>query len=568
MWRKLLDWMGFRPAAERAAEPSVDMRLSAIARQRKPGDMAVVGELIVLDLAEARRRVGEKWPLVSRHVHLLVENLLSRRIRGNNVFFRCGEGLFAIIFADRTKDEAELECEAIAQEIMDYLFGAALAGAEDEEIEETVPLAVHSEVFEIELEKLKDAESPSEAIKSLVAERVSARERKHSGEESVVTVLRHVERQLDAISLESNRQREPKLVRQLETLVSRLRALERSLYAARPVEMTGSQEQGEDHVWTPIDPPESPLQRLSALIERTEAELASLTAEAAGERSAEESDENAAEQDVQWLSLPEHKIDFAVDFVPLLDITAGVKGIYLSRIKFRIGGLSYDPRQLVEIEKDKEVLVIADRLTLRSLVQSDSKDEERSGHSIVVVTIHQTTLASLTPRRVYLELASQLSAERRRATFLEVVLDEEWKTSRLPAWLAQLRPYFRGFFLRFPGQSLPLPSDLAALDLAVGRHKGGGAIGLDAEDPALSDEELRLHAMRRLAITANEAGLRTYFLGVRDVRGVTLCRAAAIRYLSCESAMPASGQAGGIEQMSVDDLIARLERMEGMRAQR
>src|SRR5690606_24494411 len=156
------------------------------------------------------------------------------------------------------------------------------------------------------------------------------------------------------------------------------------------------QEQGEDHVWTPIDPPESPLQRLSALIERTEAELASLTAEAAGERSAEESDENAAEQDVQWLSLPEHKIDFAVDFVPLLDITAGVKGIYLSRIKFRIGGLSYDPRQLVEIEKDREVLVIADRLTLRSLVQSDSKDEERSGHSIVVVTIHQTTLASLT----------------------------------------------------------------------------------------------------------------------------------------------------------------------------
>src|SRR5690606_19733566 len=132
--------------------------------------------------------------------------------------------------------------------------------------------------------------------------------------------LRHVERQLDAISLEPNRQREPKLVRQLETLVSRLRALERSLYAARPVDISGGQEYGEDRVWTPIDPPENPLQRLSALIERTEAELASLTAEAMGERSPEESDENAAEQDVQWLSLPEHKIDFAVDFVPLLDI--------------------------------------------------------------------------------------------------------------------------------------------------------------------------------------------------------------------------------------------------------
>ncbi len=103
MWRKVLDWMGIGRRHENKAGIPADTFIADMIRHRRPGETALVGELVVLDLAEARERVGEKWPLVSRHVHLLVENLLSRRLRGNSTLFRCCEGVFAIVFAALSK---------------------------------------------------------------------------------------------------------------------------------------------------------------------------------------------------------------------------------------------------------------------------------------------------------------------------------------------------------------------------------------------------------------------------------------------------------------------------------
>lgn len=567
MWRALLERMVFwrKPAAP-AGEP-VDDRLADLFRQRGEGT-ALVGELIVLDLAEARQRVGEKWPLVSRHVHLLVENILSRRIRGNSLFFQCGEGVFAITFADKTREEAEAECQQIGEEIMDYLFGQALSGiAGSEAGENDVYLTVHSEVFEVEFKAFANADSPSEAIKSLIAERLAKRIAASDPARPVDAMLQDVERRLQELALTPRDDDPPKLVQQLETLVSRLRDLERTMRLARPVEAGMQPGKGLEGGWMPIERPPDPAARLSALIEQTLTQIAELKAEEAALDAGQEAVSGGAEEsDVQWLSLAEHKIDFAVDYLPLLDITAGIKGIYLCRIKFKIGGLAYEPRQLMEIEQDKDVFVIADRLALRYLVQGQGDDEHEAVRSVFVVTLHQTTLENLVSRRVYIELASQLSAEQRRMAFFEIVLDEDWKASRLHAWLTQLRPYCRGLFLRFPGSLLPLPADLAALDLSPLRHRSGSAIGIDARDPVLADEEVRLQAMRRLGQTANEAGLRTYVLDVPDLRGITLCRAAAIRYLSCEAGMPATWRSGAIERMTVDDLIARMEALEQGRA--
>lgn len=553
MLRKVLDWMGVGRGRESKAGNPADAFIADMIRHRRPGETALVGELVVLDLAEARDRVGEKWPLVSRHVHLLVENLLSRRLRGNNTFFRCGEGVFAIVFADLSKEEAQSECGKIAEEIMTYLFGQALADLSTEEKAGGQQLAVHSEVFEIALDELEEAASPVEAIKSYVMQRIAARPTEQTQSGSVDSVLIHVERKFDAIVAKASEGNAPKLVQQLETLVSKLRALERSLYASRPVATTREDAPAHGTHWAPIEPPADPLSRLSALIERTESQLAALRTDD-GPTGSVAAEDAGNEGDVQWLSLPEHKIDFGIDYLPLLDITAGVKGIYLCRIRFRIGGMSYDPAQLKEMEQDDEVFIIADRLVIRHLVQTLAEEEGEVGPSVRVVTVHQTTLENLASRRSYTELASQLPVEQRRAIFFEIVLKDDWKTGRLPAWVAQLKPYCRGFFLRFSGEALPAVTDLQGIDFSVTRQRGAGAIGIDLGDPKFGDEESRFLAMRRIAAVASETGLRTYALNMSDSRALTLCRAAAIRYVSSEKAMPAMSLPGGVERMTVDEL--------------
>lgn len=554
MLRKVLHWMGIGRRSERKAGIPADTFIADMIHHRKPGETALVGELVVLDLAEARERVGEKWPLVSRHVHLLVENLLSRRLRGNSTFFRCGEGVFAIVFADISKEEAESECGKIAEEIMTYLFGHALADLSTEEETGGQQLAVHSEVFAIALDELEGAASPVEAIKAYVMQRVAERPAEQTQSGSVESVLIHVERTFDAIVAKASEGNSPKLVQQLETLVSKLRALERSLYASRPVAATREEASAYGTQWAPIEPPASPLSRLSALIERTEAQLATLRTADGAAGSGGAAVDAGHEGDVQWLSLPEHKIDFGIDYPPLLDITAGVKGIYLCRIRFRIGGMSYDPVQLKEMEQDDEVFIIADRLAMRHLVQTLAEEEGEAGPSVLVVTVHQTTLENLASRRSYVELISQLPVEQRRRIFIEIVLGANWKTGRLPAWVEQLKPYSRGIFLRFPGEALPAAADLQGIDFSATRQRGAGALGIDLADLRFGDEESRFHALRRIAAVASETGLRTYAINMSDSRTLTLCRAAAIRYVSSEKSMPAVSHPGGVERMSVDEL--------------
>ena len=556
MWRSFLDWMGLSGRSRDKSKNQEEARVAAMLRARTRERRTIAGEFVVLDLAEVRERVGEKWPLVSRHVHLLVENILSRRVRGNGTFFRCEEGVFAILFSDKSREEAEQECGAAAREIMDYLFGQALAGMEEIR-EEKFP--VHSGSFEVDAEELENAHSPYEAIKAHVLTQVAAQAEEMKQLRAVHDELSIVERNLDALVATASEGNAPKLVQQLETLVSKLRALEKSLYATRPIEARLQQARGAQREWSLIEAPRSPLDRLSALIERTERELATIVAAESGVPLNGAQSPVPGENDVQWLSLPEHNIDFVIDYLPLLDMTAGVKGIYLTRIKFKIGGLSYSPKQLMEMEEDKEVLVIADRLALRYLVQRAEGEEGEVNQSVLVMTLHQRTLENLVSRRAYVELASQLSPAQRPLIFFEIALDEDWKTSRFSDWLSQLQPYCRGFFFRFPGSVLPHASDLAGFDLASLRRRTGSAIGVDAGDPCLADEEARLQAMRRLVHTANEVGLRTYVLDPPDARGVTLCRAATVRYVSCEAAMPATWRAGGIDRMTVDDMVARLE---------
>lgn len=554
MWRKVLDWMGIGRRHENKAGIPADTFIADMIRHRKPGETALVGELVVLDLAEARGRVGEKWPLVSRHVHLLVENLLSRRLRGNSTFFRCGEGVFAIVFADLSKEEAESACGKVAEEIMTYLFGQALADLSTEEETDGQQLAVHSEVFEIALDELEDAASPVEAIKAHVMQRVAERPAEQAQSGSVDSVLIHVERKFDAIVAKASEGNSPKLVQQLETLVSKLRALERSLYASRPVVTNREDASAGGTQWASIEPPASALSRLSALIERTETQLATLRTADGAAGSGGAGVDAGHEGDVQWLSLPEHKIDFGIDYLPLLDITAGVKGIFLCRLRFRIGGMSYDPAQLREMEEDDEVFIIADRLAMRHLVQTLAEEEGEAGPSVLVVTVHQTTLENLASRRSYVELISQLPIEQRRRIFVEIVLGPNWKTGRLPAWVEQLKPYSRGIFLRFPGEALPAAADLQGIDFSATRQRGAGALGIDLADRRLGDEESRFHALRRIAAVASEKGLRTYAINMSEPRALTLCRAAAIRYVSNEMAMPAVSHPGGVERMSVEEL--------------
>lgn len=562
------------PELASAIERNVESQLDRIRRAHAQGQNAAVGQVMILNLDAARKRIGEKWPLVSRHVHMLVDNLLSRRLGRENVYFQCEEGLYAIVFSDRTKEEAEARCRELSIEIMERLFGdvpdneaANEGGAE---------ISIHGAATDLDLMNLPSGAMLTDSLKQMVIAKAAEVRDSNIVPSSLEKVIERSEEKLARLIPEARRTKSRILLQRMKTLVQQLRELEHGLsqrqtpiaWKERESQLTDSNNpnwrsgpQKHDAVWTPMAKEADPLTRLVLMLEKAEEEIASLEVELPppgadgslpneGAAFSAPDTPNVRAEDLEWQTLPDQDIQYTSDYCPFVDLETGVKGIYLARIRFLLRGRVYDPDTLVKEEGETEVRFIADRLLLRTVMDGAFSDE--GARALIMLPVDQSTLDNIASMRSYLQLASQFSEERRRQVIFEVELRAGWKPAKVCLWLSQLQPYCRAVFVRFPLDSLPAPKDVRMLGAWSVRQTSvmGASLSYGATLSAASQTNLQVFQKLSEALS-----LRSYVLGVNRPQDLAFCRRVGIRYATCEALFPAEISPSQIERLDIRALI-------------
>lgn len=549
------------------------------------GETARMGEVNILNLDEARERIGEKWLLVSRHIHLLIENVLSHRVGGNGFFFQCEEGIYGIVFSADEQDRAEERCAEIEREIMQHLFGdvgleeETEGGADDEPL---LPLAIRAKSFTVDTSELVRAPSPGKALRAAAVGHVHQLNDEAARIAEIESMITYTERRFDALAQQAMLSGSPVLIRRLDTLTAQLRSLERSLSAVmRPVtdfkmeastkmvpvsSSAASRYENEGDNWQQVTPDNGPMQRLARMIRKAEIQIAEIkrdadkepdvSREARGETEPKEGEREAGvprgAEVLEWQSLPGNAVDFALDFVPLVELQTSLKGIYMVRPRFRWGGAIYEPHELLKLEGEPEILTIADRLSLRHFMQM--KIPESGVTPVHITSVHQSTLEVLGTRRSYVEVASQLPQNVQRLLILRLVLDAHWRRQNLMSWLEILSPYFRGFILEFPIDDLPSATDLTAMLKPSPRQAKIMSLGFQALSGARGVEVVP-EAARRLVDVANDLKVRTFIPGVEDAQLARQCKEIGVRSISSLRYFPAKVEPGGMGKVDLTNLL-------------
>ncbi|MBI1260810.1 MAG: hypothetical protein GC184_03715 [Rhizobiales bacterium] len=555
-------------------ERNVESQLDRIRRAHAQGKTAAVGQVMILNLDAARERIGEKWPLVSRHVHMLVDNLLSRRLGRESVYFQCEEGLYAIVFADRTKEEAEAHCRSLSVEIMERLFG----NVPDSEAanEGGAEISIHGAATDLDLMNLPSGTALTDSLKKMVIAKAAEVRNSDVLPSSLEKVVERSEEKLARLIPEARRTKSRVLLERMKTLVQQLRELENGLsQRQRPIVTAErgashassidpkwrSDSQGGEAAWTPIMKEADPLTRLMMMLEKAEEEIASLEAELpqpdeAGALPSEVPAFSAPDhptvkvEDLVWQSLPDQEIQYTTDYCPFVDLETGVKGIYLARMRFLLRGRVYDPETLVKEEGESEVRFIADRLLLRSVAEEAFAAE--GVRALVMLPVDQSTLDNITSMRSYLQLASQFSEARRRQVVFEVTLAAGWQAPKVSLWLSQLQPYCRAVFVRFPLDNLPTANEVSMLGAWSVRQTSVMGVALPYGATLSAASQASLQSFRRLSDTLK---LRSYVLGLNRPQDVAFCQRLGVRYVTSEALFPAEKLPNLLERLDIENLI-------------
>ena len=596
MFRKLLSFLGLTRKTQESApdqeiledirKAGVEDRLNKLMQTHLAGSSCAMGQLMILNLEAAKLRIGAKWPLVSRHVHMLVENILSQRLGRSNIYFRCDEGLYAIVFSDRNHEEAEEKCRALSIEIMNRLFGDHIGGVDTGETLGS-GLIVHGQASDIKLSDVPVNAPILENIKALVIEQSHSAQKTVRVPSSFVSVLERSDEKLARLIPEARRTRSPGLLRRMKSLAHQLRELERGLMAMRQADSareapaasaqtgpgagTGGIRTGE---WTAIPPAQDPFLRLSEMIERAEAEIRALEITVRDASQAEHWHEAVrplqkhtsaagAADDIEWQILQEHEIRYVVDYLSLLDLETGVKGIHLARIRFLMNGRIIEPDALAREEETLEVRLIADRLVLRE-VANELRSQD-GGHPLLLLPLDQATLDNISARRQYLQIASQFSEDHRRAVILELQLHAGWNPVKTAIWLSDLQPYCRAIFIRLPLDAIPTVVDMR--QLGAWSVKQTSCIGIAM--PYGTTFSVHTHAVLETLRRLGEAlSMRCYVLGVNRARDAARCKERGIRYITYEAALPSMRKPEQIGRVDIEALLADAQRLEASQLQR
>ena len=84
---------------------------------------ASAGKLHLLDLADMKAQMGDRWARMADPVERFFEGAVRRNLGPGDTFLRQGELSYILLFRDLAAEEAQVKCRAIAEEVCERLFG-------------------------------------------------------------------------------------------------------------------------------------------------------------------------------------------------------------------------------------------------------------------------------------------------------------------------------------------------------------------------------------------------------------------------------------------------------------
>lgn len=90
---------------------------------------ASAGKLHLLDLAEMKAQMGERWTRMADPVERFFEGAVRRNLGPGDTFLRQGELSYILLFRDLSAEEAQVKCQTIAEEVCGRLFGDQVESA-------------------------------------------------------------------------------------------------------------------------------------------------------------------------------------------------------------------------------------------------------------------------------------------------------------------------------------------------------------------------------------------------------------------------------------------------------
>jgi hypothetical protein len=91
--------------------------------RRSPGSQPLAGRINFIGLTKIREKLGDRWPQIARLADDVTRKAIERRLTNVDVYTRYKEHHYLIIFAQLSKEQAQLKCALIAEEITKRLLG-------------------------------------------------------------------------------------------------------------------------------------------------------------------------------------------------------------------------------------------------------------------------------------------------------------------------------------------------------------------------------------------------------------------------------------------------------------
>lgn len=157
------------PAATESGTPSGDTRAGRLstALERKlrqiaeaGGGRVMAGKVHFVNLAEVQERLGPLWERKREFVLDIASSVIAQHLTAKDLFTRVGDTAFVMVFAQLGKEDAQVKCALIAEQILKRIFG------EEATLDS---LQVQSVVAEVEGSLIFESVNPVEVLDRMVS---------------------------------------------------------------------------------------------------------------------------------------------------------------------------------------------------------------------------------------------------------------------------------------------------------------------------------------------------------------------------------------------------------------
>jgi hypothetical protein len=112
------------PSSDVMSREDFDRRIRETARST---GRTLAGGVNFIGLSKVREKLGARWEKLAARADEVARKAIERRLEPADVYTRQGELQYVVVFAHLTKEQAQVKCAVIAEEIMKRLLGEDIA---------------------------------------------------------------------------------------------------------------------------------------------------------------------------------------------------------------------------------------------------------------------------------------------------------------------------------------------------------------------------------------------------------------------------------------------------------